>query len=188
MPHEKATKKITNLNESPQDLTSKIDIVVDELPSETASAEQDPSDSNNIEQTRVNTIDKEKKAKLKADRKKLEKEKINEILINIDAKFDKLLDKTTEKIDELDGKFTDKFNNQELRHESLEQKITTEIFDENQAKDLAKQINAGIPLNALQRALYEKTKDMVDPMLQNKKESNWEKIKKIIIDKLFTKK
>ena len=168
MPYEKVTKKITNLDESPQDLTSKMDIVVGEMPIETATIEQNPSNSS-PEQTTDNAIVIEKKARLRAKRTKLEKNEMDEIRTRINAE-------------------SDKFNNPELKHESLEQKITTEVFDENQAKDIAEQINAGITLNALQRAIYEKTKDMVDPMLQNKKESSWGKIKKIIIDKLFTKK
>lgn len=168
MPYEKAIKKITNSNELPEDLTPEIDTLAGEMPIETATIEQNPSNSS-PEQNTDNAIVVEKKAKLRASRKKLEKEAMDEIRTSIDAKFDK-------------------FYNPELKHESLEQKITTEIFDENQAKDIAKQINAGITLNALQRAIYEKTKDMVDPMLQNKKESNWGKIKKIIIDKIFNKK
>ena len=166
MPYEKVTKKITNIDESPQDLTSEMDIVAGEVPTETATIEQNQS---NIGQTTENAIVIEKKARLRAKRTKLEKNEMDEIRTRINAE-------------------SDKFNNPELKHESLEQKITTEVFDENQAKDIAEQINAGITLNALQRAIYEKTKDMVDPMLQNKKESNWGKIKKIIIDKLFTKK
>lgn len=168
MPYEKVTKKITNIDESPQDLTSEMDIVAGEVPTETATIEQNPSNSS-PEQTTDNAIVIEKKARLRAKRTKLEKNEMDEIRTRINAE-------------------SDKFNNPELKHESLEQKITTEVFDENQAKDIAEQINAGITLNALQRAIYEKTKDMVDPMLQNKKESNWGKIKKIIIDKLFTKK